>query len=245
MTDQADKNPAEADDTKQASQSEESETVVVDSHTISVDRPELAWSQADGSDEPRHQPWRSVWGIVAVISVVAAGVIGLVVWLVSRSGLGVPPPKPSAAPSLSSSVAAPAPTSTVPPVTTVTVKPTETAPAISRAGFFGEWGSHARSVTLAPDGSAHYFASQGAVKGASWSATWSPMTSTTAMIVLATQLNSYGDTSDPWVHRYSGEAFTFTLRPDGYATITDPSGEPITLCPIGTGFQDTQRLCGA
>jgi hypothetical protein len=115
----------EQDDTR-AAPSDEPETVVVDSHTISVDHAELAWSLDDEPVESQRQPWRSVWGIVGVIaacSVVAAGVIGLVVWLVSRSGHDVPPPKPSAAPTVSSSVAAPAPTSTVPPVTTVTVKP--------------------------------------------------------------------------------------------------------------------------
>ncbi len=69
------------------------------------------------------------------------------------------------------------------------------------------------------------------------------MTSTTAMIVMATQLDSHGDTASQWLHRYSGEAFTFTLRPDGYATITDPSGQLIKLCPRGTGFHDTQGLC--
>jgi hypothetical protein len=71
------------------------------------------------------------------------------------------------------------------------------------------------------------------------------MTSTAAMVVLTTQLDSHGDTTSQWLHRYSGEAFTFTLRPDGYATITVPSGQPITLCPRGAGFQDTQGLCGA
>ena len=85
----------------------------------------------------------------------------------------------------------------------------------------------------------------GVANGTSWSATWSPMTSTTAMIVMATQLDSHGDTTSQWLHRYGGEAFTFTLRADGYATITGPSGEPITLCPRSTDFRDTQGLCGA
>jgi len=71
------------------------------------------------------------------------------------------------------------------------------------------------------------------------------MTSTTAMIVLTKQLDAYGDTTSQWLIRYPGEAFTFTLQPDGYATITAPSGKPITLCPRGTGFNDTQMLCGA
>jgi serine/threonine-protein kinase len=71
------------------------------------------------------------------------------------------------------------------------------------------------------------------------------MTSTKAMIVLTTQLESHGDTTSQWLDRYSGEAFTFTLRPDGYATITNPTGQPVTLCPRGTGFHDSQGLCGA
>ncbi|PRC45169.1 hypothetical protein C6A85_96520 [Mycobacterium sp. ITM-2017-0098] len=64
------------------------------------------------------------------------------------------------------------------------------------------------------------------------------------MIVLGTQLESHGDIDYP-LHRYPGEAFTFTLQADGYATITTPSGEPRTLCPRGTGFRDTEGLCGA
>jgi hypothetical protein len=101
------------------------------------------------------------------------------------------------------------------------------------------------SVTLAPDGSAYYKAWLGVANGTSWSATWSPMTSTTAMIVLTTQLESHGDTDTNFLHRYPGEAFTFTLQPDGYATITTPSGQPTTLCPQGTGFHDKEGLCGA
>jgi serine/threonine-protein kinase len=120
-----------------------------------------------------------------------------------------------------------------------------TTPAISRAGFYGEWGQHSTSVTLAPDGSAHYAVWSGAANGTSWSATWSAMTSTTAMIVLTTQLESHGDTTSQWLDRYSGEAFTFTLRPDGYATITNPTGQPVNLCPRSTGFHDSQGLCGA
>jgi serine/threonine protein kinase, bacterial len=114
-------------------------------------------------------------------------------------------------------------------------------------GFFGEWGQHSTSVTLAPDGSAHYVVTQGAMNSTSWSATWSPMTSTTAIIVLTKQLDSRegANYNDDFLIRYPGEAFTFTLRPDGYATITAPSGEPITLCPRGKGFHDQEGLCGA
>jgi serine/threonine protein kinase len=129
-----------------------------------------------------------------------------------------------------------------PPVTTTTAAPPL---AIPRTGFFGEWGQHSMSVTLAPDGSAYYKAWLGVANGTSWSATWSPMASTTAMIVLTTQLESHGDTDTNFLHRYPGEAFTFTLQPDGYATITTPSGQPTTLCPQGTGFHDKEGLCGA
>jgi serine/threonine protein kinase, bacterial len=101
------------------------------------------------------------------------------------------------------------------------------------------------AVTLAPDGSAYYKAWLGVANGTNWSATWSPMTSTTAMIVLTTQLESHGDTDPTFLHRYPGEAFTFTLQPHGYATITTPSGQPTTLGPRGAGFHDTEGLCGA
>jgi serine/threonine protein kinase, bacterial len=122
---------------------------------------------------------------------------------------------------------------------------TTTAPAVPKAGFYGEWGQHSTSVTLAPDGTAHYAVWSGVANGTSWSATWSAESSTTALVVLATRLESHGDTSTLWLNRYQGEAFTFTLRPDGYATITDESGKPVTLCPRGTGFRDTEGLCGA
>ena len=129
---------------------------------------------------------------------------------------------------------------------------TTTTPAGSGAGFYGEWGQHAMSITLAPDGSAHYAvssgfdATSGEFNGIAWSATWSPMTSTTAMIVLTKQLDATGDTTGNRWSRYPGEALTFTLIAGGYATITEPpSDEPITLCPRNTGFQDRQLLCGA
>ncbi|MGO4445077.1 serine/threonine-protein kinase [Mycobacterium sp. 2YAF39] len=128
---------------------------------------------------------------------------------------------------------------TVQPITTTT-----TTPEIPRAGFFGEWGQHSMAVTLVPDGSAYYKVWSGVANGASWSATWSPMTSSTAMIVLTMQSESHGEI-DYHLHRYPGEAFTFTLQPDGYATITTPSGQPMTLCPRGAGFRDTEGLCGA
>lgn len=147
-----------------------------------------------------------------------------------------PPPVASAA----SSTTAPAPAAAPAPAPA----PAPTTEA-ARAGFYGEWGQHSTSITLAPDGTAHYATWLGAANGVSWSATWSTMSATTAMIVLSKQVESHGDTDTQWLHRYPGEAFTFTLRPDGYATITTPSGEPLTLCPRGAGFRDTQGLCGA
>lgn len=128
--------------------------------------------------------------------------------------------------------------------------PSEAAP--SKAPFVGEWGQHAMTVTLAPDGTAHYAMSSGfnpdlgEFNGIAWSATWSPMTATTAMIVLTKQLDATGDTTGfKWV-RHEGEALTFTLISGRYATITDPAtNQPVTLCPRRPGFQDSQGLCGA
>jgi serine/threonine-protein kinase len=148
----------------------------------------------------------------------------------------------------STSTNAPSPPPSAATASAPTVEPTTTAmttPAIARAGFFGEWGQHSMSVTLAPDRSAHYAVWSGAANGTSWSATWSAITSTTAMIILTTRLESHRDATDQWLDRYTGQAFSFMLRPDGYATITAPSGQPIILCPRGTGFHDTQGLCGA
>jgi hypothetical protein len=96
------------------------------------DEPGLAWSLDEPEPEPQRQPWGPVWGIVAVIavcSVVAAGVTALVVWVL-RSHHGVPS-QPTAQPT--TAVAAPpspAPTTRVaaPPPVTVTVTPTA-APA--------------------------------------------------------------------------------------------------------------------
>ena len=47
-----------------------------------------------------------------------------------------------------------------------------------------------------------------------------------------------------WLGGHSGQALAFTLRGDGYATVQNPSGKLVTLCP-GEGFQDTKGLCGA
>ena len=132
--------------------------------------------------------------------------------------------------------------------------PAPTPPAIPRAPFLGEWGMHGMSVTLAPDGSAHYMAWLGAPLGVTWSATWSPMTSTTVMIVLIAQTESHGGAAQrhlytseglTWIDGRRGQALAFTLRGDGYATIQNPSGKLVTLCPQGAGFHDTKGLCGA
>ena len=67
------------------------------------------------------------------------------------------------------------------------------------------------------------------------------------MIVIAAQQDSRGDTSGQWFARYRGEVLTFTLIPDGYATISQPDAtQPlVVLCPIGAGFGDPKGLCGA
>ena len=113
---------------------------------------------------------------------------------------------------------------------------------------------HGMSVTLAPDGSAVYMAWLGTPIGVSWSATWSPMTSTMAMIVLTTRTESHGDASLrsgynshalTWLDGHNGQALTFMLRNDGYATIQSPSGESVDLCPQRADFHDTKGLCGA
>jgi hypothetical protein len=78
MTDQADKTSADTDDTKRAPPPDEPETVVVDSHTINVDRAELAWSQDDEADEPQRQSWRYttvVAGVLVACAVVLAGLV--------------------------------------------------------------------------------------------------------------------------------------------------------------------------
>jgi serine/threonine protein kinase, bacterial len=215
-----------------------------------------AWSLDHGEEPGVESKWRSrlLWaGLVGLLCATVAAVVwfSTVFYFQGRStsktatpGTSVPtaqaPIPASAPPTPPSPSAATPPPNPVEPTTTTT-----TTPEVSKSGFYGEWGQHSTSVTLAPDGSAHYAVWLGVSNGTSWSATWSAMTSTTAMIVLTTQLDSHGDTASEWLDRYSGQAFTFTLRPDGYATITAPSGQPITLCPRGTGFHDTKGLCGA
>jgi hypothetical protein len=79
----------------------------------------------------------------------------------------------------------------------------------------GEWakfGSDNLQVTLAPDGTATFKDVAGWDKVTTWSANWSLMTPSTAMIVLQKQLESHGNFE---FGHYIGEAMTFTLRPDG------------------------------
>lgn len=131
------------------------------------------------------------------------------------------------------------------PAATPTPAPTSAPP--SKTKFFGEWGNHFMNVTLAPDGSARYSVYIGAMSGSSWSATWSAMDGDRAMIVLTNQLEQFSNTGaeDFSLHRYPGQAFTFTVETDGYATITDPEGKPRPLCPREQGFHDTDGRCGA
>jgi hypothetical protein len=53
--------------------------------------------------------------------------------------------------------------------------------------------------------SSGYDAASGAFNSIAWSATWSPMTSTTAMIVLTKQLDAQGDTTGARWIRYAGQ----------------------------------------
>jgi hypothetical protein len=195
---------------------------------------------------PPAPPRRGLHPAVLGVTVAAAILlVAMITFAILQSTAGVsshsaPPTTPS---SPTTAIALP----TVARPTTPAPTPTEptTTSAIPKEAFFGEWGQHSMSVTLAPDGSAHYAVWEGVANGTSWSATWSPITSIKAMIVVSKQLESHGDSSGLDLDRYSGEAFTFTVRSDGYATITAPSGDPITLCPRSTSFRDTQGLCGA
>ena len=180
----------------------------------------------------------------SLVTIAAAGAVALGV-------LRQPDPAPASAsvPSPTVTVTAASPPAPVP------------SPAPSRARFLGEWGMHGMSVTLAPDGSAQYKAWLGTPIGVTWSATWSPMTESTAMVVLATQTESHGGAAQKslytpegltWIDGHDGQALIFLLRTDGYATITSPSGKAVVLCPEttdyhGTGdyFHDTKGLCGA
>jgi serine/threonine-protein kinase len=94
-------------------------------------------------------------------------------------------PVPSSAP-LPSPTAKPAPSPSPLPAAEPTTA--ATTPPVSKAGFYGEWGNHFMSVTLAPDGGVHYAVWLGVANGTSWSATWSAITSTTAMVVMTTKL---------------------------------------------------------
>lgn len=215
-----------------------------------------AWSLDHGEEFGAESRWRGrlLWaGLVGLLCATVAAVVwfSTVFYFEGRSTHKTGMPGRSA-PAAQKPIPAPAPSTPLSPsATTPTPNPVEptttttTTPDVSKSRFYGEWGQHATSVTLAPDGSAHYTVTEGAMYYTSWSATWSPETSTTAMIVLTTQLESHVDTTDEFLIRYPGEAFTFTLRTDGYAEITDLKGQPIVLCPRGTGFQDTQLLCGA
>jgi hypothetical protein len=205
-----------------------------------------AWALDDGEDlpTPRWTPRRiTVAGVTASLLVIAlAGAVALVVL---RDGhQREPKPPMTAAPPgvVTTTASTTAPPPPAPQPLTVTATPT-----ISKSPFYGGWQHHGLTVTLAPDGSASYEAYLGVANAASWSATWSPMSPTTAMVVIAALQDSRGDTSGHWFARYRGEVLTFTLIPDGYATISHPDAtQPlVVLCPRGVGFPDTKGLCGA
>ena len=148
-----------------------------------------AWAfDYDDPDEIPTQPIRLTSRRITALSLAASLVL---IAVAGAMALGVlhnanQPVTQASSPPVIETVARPVPSPTV----TVTQ-----APAIPRAGFFGEWGMHGMSVTLAPDGSAVYMAWLGTPIGVSWSATWSPMTANMAMIVLTTQTESHGDAS--------------------------------------------------
>ena len=205
-----------------------------------------AWAlDYDDPDEIPTQPIRLTSRRITALSLAASLVLIAVAGAMALGVLHIAnqPVTQASSPPVIETVARPVPSPTV----------TE-APAIPRAGFFGEWGMHGMSVTLAPDGSAHYRAWLGVPLGVTWSATWSPMTSTTAMIILTTQTESHGGAAQrslytpeglTWIDGHSGQALAFTLRGDGYATVQNPSGKLVTLCPNPADFHDTKMLCGA
>jgi serine/threonine protein kinase, bacterial len=210
-----------------------------------------AWSLADDADEPitvtaNRRSWR-IPAIVATAAVALAVSTGLGIWQWSHHNDAY---KATTAPSSTFAIhpnpeSAPKPPSTTQTPSSEPPAASTAAPSPAKAAFYGEWSQHATSVTLVPDGTAHYVVTEGAMYYTKWSATWSLMSDTSAMIVLTKNLGSEVDNSSPFLDRYEGEAFTFSLRSDGYATITDPNGKPITLCPRGKGFQDTTLQCGA
>lgn len=126
MTDQPDKDLADPNAT-QAALGEESETVVVDSHTISVDRAELAWSVDETDVEPKaeHQSWTDTWKTTAMIlacAALVAAMAGGLFWAWHAVN------RPSAAPPKPSAVVPPPPSAVVPPPLSAIAPPTP-APA--------------------------------------------------------------------------------------------------------------------
>jgi serine/threonine-protein kinase len=185
---------------------------------------------AASTQGPRHR-WLVAGSAAAIVVLLA---VALLFWRPWRS----PTASDTSAPSTSSPVSASTASSpTAPPPAVAPAPPAEsppsttTTPAISRVGFYGEWGQHSTSVTLAPDGSAHYAVWSGVANGTSWSATWSPMTSTTAMIVLATRLESHGDTTCQRLDRYSGEALHLHVATRWLCDDHEPHGSSGHLVP--------------
>jgi hypothetical protein len=124
---------ADSDDTMQADSGDESETVVVDSHTISVDRAELAWSQDEPETETQRRSWRAVSVIAAAVMVSGATAAAVVLWLTTTDSTRNQPTQPThvAPPTVS---AAPAPSATTttaaPPASTPSVLAEPTGPVV-------------------------------------------------------------------------------------------------------------------
>jgi hypothetical protein len=205
-----------------------------------------AWSLEDGSTEVTPYRQRS-WKVpiaLAVTAVVAA--IGVGLWISGtrnvHNDLNAHPPSSPNTPTPTVPTALPMPSPAAVPAA-----PPQAATPPANAKFYGEWGNHFLNITLAPDGTARYAVSDGAMNTSSWSATWSPVDANRAMVVLTKQLELHEESSDAdlVLSRYPGQAFTFTVETDGYATITLPDGKPRDLCPRETGFHDTEGRCGA
>jgi hypothetical protein len=116
MSDQAEKNPADTDDTMQAPPSEEPETIASD--TTTVDRDELACSldETDEIQSTRHGRIVSA-GLIALV----AGIVAAVIWFAAVL-LGHASSKPPNPPAVSTTVTK-SPVAAPPPPITLTVMP--------------------------------------------------------------------------------------------------------------------------
>jgi hypothetical protein len=137
MSDQPDKDSADADDTMQAPPSEEPETAIVASDTTNIDRNELAWS-LDEIDELKaeHRSWTDTWKTTAIIlacAALVAAMVGGLIWAWHAVNSHSAAPSPTTHPTV-------APTTTpVAPITTPAAPPnnfaTTTPPVPTSSAF--------------------------------------------------------------------------------------------------------------